>query len=63
MEMLIFYIVLVVNSKDTKARHLLGKPTHDDDVIMHLCALGDPLGRGGKGGQGDSQDHTLCQVA
>ena len=35
----------------TKARHLLGKPTHDDDVIMHLCALGDPLGRGGRGGR------------
>ena len=44
---------LVVNSKDTKARHLAGKPTCDDDVIMHLCALGDPLGRGGEGRGGE----------
>ena len=67
MEMLIFYIVLVhelsplikyhpssclvVNSKDTQARQLATKPTRDDDVIMHLCALGDPLGSGGRGGR------------
>ena len=56
--------LLVVNrTKTPKPDNWRGKPTRDDDVIMHLCALGDPLGRGGKGGEGDSQDHTLCQVA
>ena len=43
--------LVVYTHQDTQARQLAGKPTRDDDVIMHLCALGDPLGRGGRVGR------------
>ena len=42
---------LVVNSKDTKATHLAGKPTCDDESSRKCVHWG--RGRGGRGGEGD----------
>ena len=54
--------LVVEPHQDTQTRQLAGKPTCDDDVIMHLCALRDPFGRGGEGREGRETPKSIPYV-